>query len=481
VDHHLQRQTNRGCQEVNLVKILLIEPAKSPITLGGEDFAIYEPLALEYVAAGVAQDHDVKILDMRLDKNLSRVLREFSPDIVGITAYTVHVNTVRDLFATVKAWNPEVLTVVGGHHATIVPEDLATPSVDLIVRGEGVLPFREIVARFERGTEFEGIPGIAFQKNGRLVKADYAPATDLDSLPFPERSFTAAYRKHYYAEWMRPLASIRTSKGCPFRCSFCALWKIAGGRYLKRTPEKIVEELAKIDEEYVFFADDESLVDVRRMKALARLIKESGLKKQYFLYGRSDTITKNPDLLEQWRDVGLERVFVGLEFFREEDLRFIRKGSTLGDNQSAVRILQDLGIEIYASFIVRPEFTRQDFAELRRYCHELDLSFASFGVLTPLPGTDYFAEVESHLITRNYDFFDFVHTVLPTELPLKEFYAEYSNLYRNAVPLSRSAAVLKRFPPKEIPAALLKAFRVLVMVRNAYRDYEGVGAVGATH
>ena len=247
------------------MKILLIEPAKAPLTLGGEDFSIYEPLALEYVAAGVAQDHDVKILDLRLEKNLSRVLQEFSPDIVGITAYTVHVNTVRGLFDTIKDWNPKVLTVVGGHHATIVPEDFASPSIDLIVMGEGVFTFRDVVERFERGQGFDSVPGIAFQRNGRLVKADYAPATDLDTFPFPERDLTAEYRKHYYSEWMRPLASIRTSKGCPFRCSFCALWKIAGGRYLKREPAKIVEELAGINEEYVFFADDESLVDVQRM------------------------------------------------------------------------------------------------------------------------------------------------------------------------------------------------------------------------
>ena len=461
------------------MKILLIEPAKAPTTLGGEDFSIYEPLALEYVAAGVVQDHDVKILDLRLENDLSRGLQEFSPDIVGMTAYTVHVNTVRGLFDTIKAWNPKVLTVVGGHHATIVPEDFATPSIDLVVMGEGVFAFRDVVERFEGGQGFDGIPGIAFQKNGRLVKADYAPATDLDIFPFPERGLTAKYRKHYYSEWMRPLASIRTSKGCPFRCSFCALWKIAGGRYLKRDPAKIVEELAGIDEEYVFFADDESLVDVRRMKTLARLIKEAGLRKKYFLYGRSDTITKNPDLLEQWRDVGLQRVFVGLEFFREQDLEFIRKGSTLDDNKRAVRILQDLDVDIYASFIVRPEFTHQDFAAFHQYCRDLDLTFASFAVLTPLPGTDFYAEVEGQLITRNYDLFDFVHTVLPTELPLKEFYAEYSNLYRDAIPVTRSVNTLKRFPLKEMPAALLKSLRILGMVRNAYRDYDSEGALTA--
>jgi radical SAM superfamily enzyme YgiQ (UPF0313 family) len=463
------------------MKILLVEPAKAPVTLGGEDFAIYEPLALEYIAAGVAKDHDVQILDLRLEDNLPKALEEFHPDIVGITAYTVHVNTVKRLFETIKTRNPEVLTVVGGHHATIVPQDFASPSIDLIVMGEGVFTFREIAARFERGQGFDGIPGVAFPQNGRLIKTDYAPVTDLDLFPFPERRLTAQYRKHYYSEWMMPLASIRTSKGCPFRCSLCALWKIAGGRYLRREPEYIVEELACIDEDYVFFADDESLVDVGRMKALARLIKETGLDKRYFLYGRSDTITRNPDLLAQWREIGLERVFVGLEFFREQDLAFIRKGSSLDDNRKAVHILQDLGIEIYASFIVRPNFTRQDFAEFRQYCRDLDLTFASFAVLTPLPGTDFYADVESQLITRNYDYFDFLHTVLPTKLPMKEFYAEYANLDWSAVPLARSAAMLKRFPLKEIPPTLYKSFRLLISLRNAYRDYEPAGAGAAAH
>jgi len=62
-----------------------------------------------------------------------------------------------------------------------------------------------------------------------------------------------------------------------------------------------------------------------------------------------------------WREIGLERVFVGLEFFRDEDLQYIRKGSTAGDNENAVKVLQDLNIDIYASFIVRPDSTRRIF------------------------------------------------------------------------------------------------------------------------
>jgi radical SAM superfamily enzyme YgiQ (UPF0313 family) len=454
------------------MKILLIEPAKAPLTIGGEDVFIYEPLALEYLAAGVAGDHDVRILDLRLEKDLAGVFDRFAPDVVGITAYTVHVNTVRALCAQIKGWNPEVLTVVGGHHATVMPEDFASPHIDLIVMGEGVFAFREIVARFERGLGFDGIPGLAFPHNGRLVKSQVAPLVDLDLVPFPDRTTTAGYRPHYSSEWMKPLASIRTSKGCPYRCTFCAQWKVAGGRYLKRRPEKVVKELAGLDEECVFFADDESLVDVPRMREMATRIREAGLRKRYFLYGRSDTIARNPDLLALWRDVGLERVFVGLEFFRDQDLQDIRKGSTAEDNERAVEILRDLGIDLYASFILRQEFTRDDFAAFRQYCLDLEVDFATFATLTPLPGTDLHAEVHDRMLTHNYDYFDFIHTLLPTALPLEDFYEEYYQLYQKAIPFGKRLNLLRKMRLRDIPGLLRRTYRVYGQLRRAYLDYE---------
>ncbi len=454
------------------MKILLIEPAKSPRTIGGEDVFLYEPLALEYLAAGVSRDHDVRILDLRLEKNLQEVFERFGPDVVGITSYTVHVNTVRALFAQIKSWNPDVLTVVGGHHATVMPEDFASPHIDLIVMGEGVFTFKEIVERFERGKEFDGIQGVARATNGRLVQTDWSPMVDLDGFPFPDRTLTAKYRSSYFSEWMKPLASLRTSKGCPYRCTFCALWKLAGGRYLKRKPEKVVEELAGLGEEFVFFADDESLVDAPRMKELATLIRAAGIKKRYFLYGRSDTIARNPDLVEMWRDIGLERVFVGLEFFRDEDLKDIRKGSTLYDNEQAVKVMQDLDIDIYASLIVRPEFTKADFAALQQYCHDLDLDFATFAMLTPLPGTDFYDEVEDRLITHDYDYFDFIHTLLPTALPLQDFYEEYYQLYQRAIPFTKRLAMLRKMEWRDIPALTMRSYRVFYQLRRAYKDYE---------
>jgi radical SAM superfamily enzyme YgiQ (UPF0313 family) len=169
---------------------------------------------------------------------------------------------------------------------------------------------------------------------------------------------------------------------------------LTGGRYFTRKPECIVEELGTIDEKYVFFSDDESLLDTKRMEELADLIEQEGIKKHFFLYGRSDTIARHPELVEKWKKIGLERVFVGLEFMRDADLNLIRKGSTVENNVKAVQVLKGLDIEIFPMFIVKPEFVKKDFADLRKYCLALELDFIGFSVLTPLPGTDLYNDVK---------------------------------------------------------------------------------------
>ena len=164
-------------------------------------------------------------------------------------------------------------------------------------------------------------------------------------------------------------------------------------------------------------------------------------------------------------------MFVGLEFFRNEDLDYVQKNSTTKDNETAIRVLQGLGIDVYASFIVRQEFTREDFKALRAYCRHLDLNFASFAVLTPLPGTDLYTEVETRLITHNYDLFDFLHTQLSTTLTMKEFFKECDGLYTNAIPPARQISLLKKYSLADIPGLLVKARRFHKRLRNAYLDY----------
>ncbi len=439
------------------MKILLVQPKKPAKAVGGEDFSIFEPLALEYLAAGVASDHDVRIIDMRLGHDLEAHLCDFEPDLVGITAYTVHVNTVKALCRQVKSFHPDIRTVVGGHHATVRPQDFDTPHIDAIIVGEGVFAFRDFVRGLERKQELAAPGAVCAEKGALVIRSDEA-ASDLDVLPLPRRDLTAASREAYFSEWMRPLASLRTSKGCRFRCSFCALWKLTGGRYLTRKPERIVEELGGIAEPYVFFADDESLLDADRMEAVADLIRRAGLRKRFFLYGRSDTIARHPDLIETWKAIGLERVFVGLEFFRDADLKRIRKGSTASENAAAIQILKMLDIEIWPMFMVRPDFTQADFQDLREYCRAMAFDFIGFPVLTPLPGTALAEAVRNALVATDYDFYDFFHTLLPTRLERKVFYRELVGLYRHARPLGSQLNLLRKYRLREMPG-LLRSYR----------------------
>ncbi|OGW38822.1 MAG: hypothetical protein A2Y97_07150 [Nitrospirae bacterium RBG_13_39_12] len=462
------------------MKILLVQPAKPEKALGGEDFAIYEPLALEYLAAGVSGDHDVRIIDMRIDHDIASHLHEYRPNVVGITSYTVHVNTVKKLFQQIKALNPDIVTVVGGHHATIVPSDFYTSYIDVIITGEGVFPFREVIARLENKMDLSDIPGAVTEGNSAVVINQKDQNTDLDALPFPRRDLTAGYRKSYYSEWMRPLASIRTSKGCHFRCQFCALWKLTGGRYFTRKPEYIVEELSTIEEKYVFFSDDESLLDTKRMEALADLIRTTGINKRYFLYGRSDTISRHPDLIEKWKDIGLERVFVGLEFMRDADLNLIRKGSTVANNIRAIQVLKGLDIEIFPMFIVKPEFEKKDFAELRKYCLGLELDFIGFSVLTPLPGTDLYDDVKDRLINFNYDYFDFFHTLLPTTLPVKDFYSELVALYNGSRSLKSQIKLMRKYRLRELPSLFKIYGDFIKRLKTLEQDYAAIPLKGSS-
>ncbi|MCW8984173.1 MAG: hypothetical protein OQK55_02440, partial [Thermoanaerobaculales bacterium] len=144
---------------------------------------------------------------------------------------------------------------------------------------------------------------------------------------------------------------------------------------------------------------------------------------------------------------------------------------TTNNNRQAVRVLQDLGIGIYASFIVRPDFTEEDFAEFRSYCRSIDLSFASFAVLTPLPGTDLYDEVEDQLLTRDPEYFDFIHTVLPTSLPLEDFYEQYFRLYTKSIPLRNVFAFMSKYRLKDVPANLVKFHRWSKRLRTLYTDY----------
>jgi radical SAM superfamily enzyme YgiQ (UPF0313 family) len=171
-------------------------------------------------------------------------------------------------------------------------------------------------------------------------------------------------------------------------------------------------------------------------------------------------------------------VFCGMETFSQNRLGGLDKRLSIEDQEKAAEILRDLGIIMYASFIVDPDFTRKDFKALRAYIRRLKLKHISFSILTPLPRTKLFEDRKDELLTDRFELFDLLHTLLPTRLPLKEFYAEFASLYKDAIPLHRSLPVLALYGLRRIPEQLRLVGPVIDRIQASYLDH-GPETMGA--
>lgn len=456
------------------MKLLLIQPPSCSTMM--DQVFMFEPLALEYVGAGAKKDgHEVFLLDMRIVTNLEKAVRAIQPDVVGLTAFTSQLNIVKVLAGRLRVLVPNAFIVIGGHHATVAPQDFNDAVFYAVVVGEGVFTLREIMGVLSEPGDLMTVDGIGIPSPAGMVFTKERPYTGLNELPFPDRGLTAGYRHRYFSEWFRNLASVRTSLGCTARCTFCALWAITGGRYLRRDLDAVVEELSAIAEKNVFFCDDESMCDAKRMDLLADKIRAAGIKKNYFLYARVDTIVKHPELFRKWASIGLAQVFVGMEDFSDERLAAMKKRITTGQQARAAKILDDLGILMYASFMVDPDFAKEDFRKLISYIRKLKLRYATFTVMTPLPGTELHAKREKDLLSRKPELYDMMHALIPTRLPLPEFYRQMARLYATAVPFHRGLPLLLKFGLHGM-LVKLKVFQVfLKKVRSFHKDYETVG------
>jgi hopanoid C-3 methylase len=418
------------------MKILLVKPPINPNLL---TLSIYEPLELEYLAASV-KGPDVRILDMRIDRNLHKELLDFKPDLVGITAYTCDYYTVVKLLKEIREFDRSIKTAVGGHHATFMPEDFAIPCVDVIFLGYADTTFPRYVNALNEPEQLKNIPNLGLVDGDRLffTQKDFS-VPDLNSLPLPDRSLTLKYRKNYHDPIRNRLTLLMTSRGCQYRCNFCACWKLMDGKYCTRTPESIIEELKGLPEEneVIYFSDDNTFGDIYRMWKLCELIKKNNVKKKLQMYARADTVVRQQALFAELAGAGLQFLTVGFESFSDKDLDFYRKKTSVAVNNQAIQILKKLNIYIIAHFIIRPEYSEKDFSQLFRYVSDNNLFRPAYPVLTPLPGTRLYEETVRTFVITNFDFFDFTHSVLPTSLEPKEFYRQLTRIYIKSFSLIR--------------------------------------------
>lgn len=403
-------------------------------------FPVYEPFHALLFAALIEDLAESRLFDRRFDTdaNLRKVLREFKPDIVGANSHVAGelINVMR-LFGIVKEECPEAVTVVGGQHATLLPEDLFDASVDLVCIGPGEETFRAVAElRAADGTsaDYASIPGLAVRQGETCAFTPARlPSSGTMSWPRFDRSILrSAYKRHYFNHFeYRSTVYTITSQGCPYRCSFCSLWAAARGTYRRRKPEEIVGDIAGQPQPFVHITDDNTFHSEAHAMAIYELLKKRGIRKKILAYARTDTIVGRPHVLEKWREIGLGALVVGMEACTDRHLAAVNKRTSVDLNIQAQKVLDELGIENWAHFVIMPDFQAEDFRRVWEFVSDLQIAYPVFVPLTPVPGTPLFFEQKAagNLTTWDYGYYTMQYMTLRTAMDKREWYDRFRGLY----------------------------------------------------
>lgn len=433
----------------NRLRILLLRPRPPKETIGLQHVMICEPLELEYLVGNIDKTKaSVKIIDMILEKKpIEFFINKYKPHIVGMTAYITHVGAVKEMARKIKCLSNQTITVVGGVHAEVVPEDFISKYIDCIICSNPVETFNKIIDRVRAGVDTKEIEG-AYVKGKKHIRT-----SSYNILP-PDRSSVKKYRKKYYYMFHNPCALIKTSLGCPYTCSFCFCKEITGGKYFARKIDEVMEELESIKEREIYIVDDDFLFNENRLNLFCDELEKRNIHKRFLVYGRADFIASHEKVIGRLSRHGLSAVIVGVESVREKDLKDFNKRSSLENNEKAIKILRKYGIELYATMILQPDFTKKDFKQIEDYIIGLNVSFVNLQPLTPLPGTEIYDDYKDKILVsrKDYAMWDLAHIVLePKYMSIRQYYYQIIKTYaRIVLRPDNIIKMLKKYGIKEV-------------------------------
>lgn len=415
------------------MKILLVRPGrrKQAITLG--EFMYGEPLGLESVFALLKEEHELKVLDLMVGKeDLLTICVSYRPDVIGFTSLCIDVPAVLDLAKQVKDHHPDVITMVGGTQTFLAPESFFVPQIDHVAEFTTKENLKTLCSYLQKKAQVPLIDGIRSQENhfeGTGVRGinDYIQ---------PDRSCTDQYRKYYSYFGYRPCALLQTSRGCSSMCNFCQRWKIEGSQEKDEPLTEIIREIEKIKEPSIMIIDNNFLYHRERLENFCALLEERGIRKNFICYGSAQSIVQNETTMKRLAENGLKAVLVGYESFKDEELANYQKKSTRAINIAAGKILKNYHIDCWASFILHPDWTTQDFKEFRKYLKILRPEISSLTPLTPFPGSFLAKKYRDRTLYQKEDYDQWSYSLVsiaPGNMSLRRYYFEVllSNFYVN--------------------------------------------------
>lgn len=327
-----------------------------------------------------------------------------SADLIGISTTT---STAPEGYRIARqARSAGIPVVMGGSHVTFLPDE-ALEHTDFCVRGEGELTMMELVDAIESGSGFSSIPGLSYKVGDEIRhNADRPLVCDLDCLPFPDLSLVRGRERI-------GITPIATSRGCPFDCHFCSVTQMFGRKYRERSTENVMAELRQIRPEKIFFYDDNFTANRNRTKRLLEQMISEDITPPWTAQTRVD-VARDRELLSLMKRSNCYILYMGLESVNPATLKEYDKGQSVEEIVEAVRLLREHGIMTHGMFVFGAD--NDDVTSLRntlRFALRNSIDTVQFLVLTPLPGTPYFSEMErsDRLLTRDWKLYDGQHVV----------------------------------------------------------------------
>jgi radical SAM superfamily enzyme YgiQ (UPF0313 family) len=349
----------------------------------------------------------------------------FGADLLGISTTTSTAPAAYEIAA--RARDHGVPTIVGGSHVTFLADE-ALAHADYVARGEGGDALMlELIEALRGRRSLETIAGLSFTRAGEAVHNPPRQACrDLDALPVPDLTLIAGSADQ------RGTTPIMTSWGCPFACNFCSVTAMFGRKYRYRSPEHVMAEIEAKQPRSIFFYDDNFAADKRRLKTLLRMMIASGQTIPWSAQVRTDVVD-DPELLKLMRESGCDRVALGLESVSQETLDGFDKSQSVTDIVRALDTLHRYGIKTHGMFVLGADSdTAETIRETARFAREHDISTLMLNILTPLPGTPLFDDLDAkgRIFDRRWDLFDGQHVVFrPRHMTPERLQAEVWGAY----------------------------------------------------
>ena len=446
-------------------KILLINPSYDP-SYGGTKAAIVNPVAptlgLATIAAtALEKGNKVEILDMswrpydyELVKN--KIIQS-KPDIVGVTATTPLMNQMRDISVLTKDISKNILVVGGGPHTSALPrESLLESKLDAVLIGEADYSFQAIA----EGQPLSSIKGLVYRNDDDEIHftGNRDPIANLDELPMPAWHLYNIKDYHRMSRLLArrlPIAMAEFSRGCVYRCDFCASKILMHLGYRKKSPERCAEEVKHLHSlgfREFWLTDDIFTSDQKWSKKVCDTIVSSGVDMAWTCSNGIRVESADDALFKSLRKSGCYRVAFGFESGNDQVLKSFGKGgrATVEQAKTAVQLARKAGIDTLGFFMVGlsadTEESMDDTIELAR---KLPLDLMKCSIAIAFPGTKMFNNYVEKGLVRSFDWDEYMmytdHDLFAHEkLSFSTIQNYMKKFFRRAI-LFNPAALIRRF------------------------------------